>query len=264
MNGPSARPNRFWNSDSTDAPVERTPGWITSITIAATGPTVQVIEEAAERDQRELALAPTARRRAAARRRRNRAPASSARHSSATHASLARAARRGRHGRPPRPRRRCRARRHSTTSAALTPAACRRQAVHAVQVARQPRPHGRDDDHLRRRRRCTPTAWCASAPAARTMCRGGLARAASPASSAGVELRRCGSRAPSGTAARAPGRESRPRRTRPASPSAPRSRRPASRRAPSRPRPTRRSPAIRAPRMRAGKWLAISAAPTEP
>ena len=42
MNGPAARPNRFWNSDNIDAPVDRTPGWITSMTIAAAGPTVQL------------------------------------------------------------------------------------------------------------------------------------------------------------------------------------------------------------------------------
>ena len=40
--GPAARPNRFWNSASTDEPVARTPGWTTSITMAVTGPTVQV------------------------------------------------------------------------------------------------------------------------------------------------------------------------------------------------------------------------------
>ena len=43
MKGPAARPSRFWNSASTEAPVARTPGWTTSITTADTGPTVQVI-----------------------------------------------------------------------------------------------------------------------------------------------------------------------------------------------------------------------------
>ena len=55
MNGPERRPNRFWNSDRIDAPVERTPGWITSMTIAAAGPTVQVARKPAEQDQHELA-----------------------------------------------------------------------------------------------------------------------------------------------------------------------------------------------------------------
>ena len=45
MKGPAARPNRFWNSASTEAPVARTPGWMTSITIADTGPTLQVIRK---------------------------------------------------------------------------------------------------------------------------------------------------------------------------------------------------------------------------
>ena len=45
MKGPAARPNRFWNRASTDAPVARMPGWITSITTAETGPTVQVIRK---------------------------------------------------------------------------------------------------------------------------------------------------------------------------------------------------------------------------
>src|SRR5207249_4705226 len=40
--GPAASPNKFWNSASTDEPVARTPGWTTSITMADTGPTVQV------------------------------------------------------------------------------------------------------------------------------------------------------------------------------------------------------------------------------
>src|SRR5262245_51816919 len=43
MNGPAARPKRFWNSARTDSPVARTPGWTTSVTTAETGPTVQVM-----------------------------------------------------------------------------------------------------------------------------------------------------------------------------------------------------------------------------
>ncbi len=44
-NGPSARPNRFCTSESTEQPVARTPGWTTSITIAETGPAVHVMRK---------------------------------------------------------------------------------------------------------------------------------------------------------------------------------------------------------------------------
>ena len=43
MKGPKASPNKFWNRASREHPVARTPGWTTSMTIAAVGPTVQVI-----------------------------------------------------------------------------------------------------------------------------------------------------------------------------------------------------------------------------
>ena len=43
MAGPAASPNRFWNSDSTDAPVERSASGITSMAIAAAVPTLHVM-----------------------------------------------------------------------------------------------------------------------------------------------------------------------------------------------------------------------------
>src|SRR6516162_1848529 len=45
MKGPKASPNKFWNRASTDNPAARTPGWTTSIMIAAVGPTVHVMRK---------------------------------------------------------------------------------------------------------------------------------------------------------------------------------------------------------------------------
>ncbi len=51
-----ARPNRFWNSDNTAAPVARTPGCATSITTAAGRSHAAGHQESAQCDQGELRL----------------------------------------------------------------------------------------------------------------------------------------------------------------------------------------------------------------
>ena len=55
MSGPIARPNRFWNSDSTEAPVERTPGASYVEHDRRRGPDSTGRKEAAEHDDAELA-----------------------------------------------------------------------------------------------------------------------------------------------------------------------------------------------------------------
>ena len=127
MNGPAARPNRFWNSASTDEPVARTPGWMTSITIAETGPTVQVGTKPPSSDQRELGAGAE----------RDAEPCGAegeAQHAASRRCTAAPSPRacapgaRDRRDRPPRPRRRCRARRRARPappSRRPAPARCR-------------------------------------------------------------------------------------------------------------------------------------------
>ena len=90
-NGPMARPNRFWNSDSTDAPVARTPGWIDVDHDRRRRADGAGHQEAAERDQRELRLRRQRDAELRARRRRSTSTSIVATHSSAIACELARA-----------------------------------------------------------------------------------------------------------------------------------------------------------------------------
>ena len=234
------------------------PGWTTSATTADTGPTVQVMHEAAERDQREL----RAERRAVAAKAGARI-ASATTHSAAIVYSLLR----GRRapgaiddGAPD----------DAAGGAAqddergLYAGLVGRDAVDAVEEARQPRPYRRDDDQLR--------GAAEAHPEQRGRARQRLDDVAPPCppsssvacASTGVQLDRLVVAHVQVSEREDEARARRRRRTPPASPSARRSRRRAPRRAPSRPRPRRRTRASRRARRRAGKRLAISAAPTEP
>ena len=166
MNGPAARPNRFWNSASTEAPVARTPGCTTSITTAETGPTVQVIRKPPSAISANCVGADSTAEPVAAKA--GISTPSATTHSSAIASSLLRARRA-----PARsatlPQTTLPTAPHSTTSAALTPAWSGAMPWYAVQEARQPRPDGRDDDQLRGAARGRPRASCGERTSALAM-----------------------------------------------------------------------------------------------